>query len=224
MSPLASQMLLERILPLLSRTIPHTVMPANGEDSAELIQDGVAIAADMLENDEKAGRQPLPASIAYYSIQRLKTGRRSYSSSTVDVLSPHAQMTQGFTVSSLDASAADVGDDGDDDATLGDLLACRRDDPASEAARSLDWKEFMAGCTDRQQLILTAIATGDSQKSVATALNVSAPRVCQLRDGLAYDIREHFGEMILAEAMEQPVWRHDMNAKAEKAAARMGKG
>lgn len=219
MSPTASALLLDQILPLLSANIPRFVYPAAGEDHAELIQDGVAVAADMLENDEKAGRAPVPASIAYYSIRRLRSGRRSGCAGSADVLSPLAQRTHGFSVVSLDEPVSVAAED-DDEPAMGDLLACRRDDPAVEAARTLDWDEFMAGCSDRQQLILTAIATGQPQREVAKALQVSAPRVCQLRDRLALDIREHFGPAVLEETMAEPAWRHDMNARAEAAARR----
>lgn len=54
MTSRASKILIDQIMPIMSRNVPRKVMPAHGEDAPELIQDGAAIAAEMLENDARA--------------------------------------------------------------------------------------------------------------------------------------------------------------------------
>ena len=46
----------------------------------------------MIDAMEKSGKKPIPSSIAYYSIQRTKSGRRSYGDSRTDVMNPGYQM------------------------------------------------------------------------------------------------------------------------------------
>ena len=76
MSPSAALMLEKQIYPIIRNTIPRTARPMGSEDAEELVQDATASAAEMVEIMEKSGRKPLPNSIAYYSIQRTKSGRR----------------------------------------------------------------------------------------------------------------------------------------------------
>jgi hypothetical protein len=207
MSPAASSLLVNVILPVLARTVPRTVHPAPGEDVAELVQDGIAIAANMLQADERAGREPIAISIAYYSIQRLKCGRRSYSSSITDVLSPHAQRVQGLSVVSMQEPVNVGSDEGGEELCFGDLLACRRDDPVTEVCRRLDWHEFLETQDDREKTILHDLAHGNSLQKTAAKLNVSAPRITQLKDRIGRKIKARMGDGILADVSEQPLWR-----------------
>jgi hypothetical protein len=46
------------------------------------------MAARMLEKLENNGQPLMPHSVAYYTLQRLKSGRRSYTAGRTDVLSP----------------------------------------------------------------------------------------------------------------------------------------
>lgn len=217
MSPIASQMLLDEILPLLTRTIPHTVYPSAGEDSAELVQDAVASAAEMLEAVEQAGKLPIPSSIAYYSIQRLKTGRRSYSASTTDVLSPMAQRCQGFSVTSLDAPVqGHAADDDGEGQCFGDLLVGRNDDPAAEACRRLDWDQFMKTQDTRCRSIIRQLAAGRPLKAVAAKYGISGARITQIKDEIGRDLRHAMGDDILAEVMAEPQWRRDLRAHDRK--------
>jgi hypothetical protein len=165
----------------------------------------------MLEADEQAGRDLIPVSTAYYAVQRLRCGRRSYSSSTTDVLSPRAQCVNGLSVVSTDESVG-AADDGDD-LCLGDLLACRRDDPATAASRDLDWDAFLTTLDDRKRGIVHNLAVGHSMKSMAAALKVSAPRVTQIKDEIGKEIRFRMGDQVLADAVEQPLWRHSLRAR-----------
>ena len=81
MSPQAGWILQEEVVPRLKSSIPRNVSCVGAEDAEELVQDATAIAAKMLHNVELAGRQVTPGSIAYYSLQLVKSGRRSTGSS-----------------------------------------------------------------------------------------------------------------------------------------------
>ncbi|MEI7818340.1 MAG: hypothetical protein WCI45_14235, partial [Desulfuromonadales bacterium] len=118
MSPSAALMLEKQIYPILKVTIPKTVRPMGSEDHEELIQDATASAAEMLESMEKAGKKPLPNSIAYYSIQRTKSGRRSYGDNRTDVMFPGYQMDHEGSLCSMQDPVCD-----EDDSTVGDTIA-----------------------------------------------------------------------------------------------------
>jgi hypothetical protein len=77
MSPQTGWILQEQIVPRLRASIPRNVHPVGSEDAEELIQDGTAIAALMLHSVELAGKSVTPGNIAYYTLQHLKSGRRS---------------------------------------------------------------------------------------------------------------------------------------------------
>lgn len=220
MTSQASQLLVDEILPLLTRNVPSAVYPQPGEDTGELIQDGVAIAADMMELMEKSGKLPIASSIAYYSIMRLRSGRRSYGSGSADVLSPQAQMAHRLTVTSLDAPLQTGGDDEGGELCLGDLLASRHDDPATEVCRRLDWDEFVAGQSARDVLLLRDLASGTRLIKTARRLKVSSPRITQIKGQLAAKIRNQMTDSILADSAAEPLWRHDLRAHAEKALTR----
>jgi hypothetical protein len=206
-------MLLKTIVPILTHTVPKTVSPAPGEDAAELVQDAVVAAVQMLECDEKAGRKPIPASIAYYVIQRMKCGRRSYSANATDVLSPAAQLTKGFSVISMQAPVACGADEDDESLCFGDILASRRDDPATEACRRCDWDRFLGTQDSRSRTILHDLAVGNGLSRTAAKLKVSPPRVTQLKDRIGRDIRHHMGDAILAEIADEPLWRRARSGK-----------
>lgn len=212
MSPYACQVLVEQILPALACTVPRTVYPTDTEDAAELLHEGIAIAANMLEADERAGRTPIPASVVYYSVQRLKSGRRSQTSSTVDVLSPLARRANGFAVVSLDEPVAGCSDADGEDLRLGDLLACRRDDPATEACRRLDWAAFDATQSERERSIMYDLAAGEQQTKTAARLGVSGPRLTQIKAEIGRDVRFRLGDDILAQATGEPQWRQQLRA------------
>jgi hypothetical protein len=94
MSPQAGFLLHDQIVPRLRSAIPNAVSFIGSEDAEELVQDGTLIAAKMIHNAEQAGKNVVrnpgasrrgarkvrtinAGSIAYYTIQKLKCGRRS---------------------------------------------------------------------------------------------------------------------------------------------------
>jgi len=106
MSPQAGWILQEQIVPRLKSSIPRNVNYVGSEDAQELIQDATAVAARMLHNAEAAGKQVTPGNIAYYSLQHVKSGRRSTGSSVVDVMASHTQLKGSTRLNSLEEPAA----------------------------------------------------------------------------------------------------------------------
>lgn len=105
MSPIAGQLLLHEILPIIQAPLPRAVKRIGSEDYSELVQDCIASAAQMLDTAERAGKPLIAKSIAFYAVQRAKTGRRSTSAGRCCPLAP-ATVLDGHSVSeSLDAPA-----------------------------------------------------------------------------------------------------------------------
>ena len=77
MSPQAGWLLQEQVVPRLRSTIPQAVHCVGCEDAEELIQDATAMAAGIFHKAEAAGKKVAASSVAYYSIQHCKSGRRS---------------------------------------------------------------------------------------------------------------------------------------------------
>ncbi len=205
MSPAAQELFMSEIAPILVAAVPRVVMPVGAEDADELVQDALVSACEAVHRLEKRGKQIIPKSVAYYTIQRLKSGRRSMSAGRTDVMSPGCQLDGNASVASLDDAVH--ANDGDEDLTLGDVLAGRKDDPSQTAARNSAWGECMSMLDGRQQYIVRAMAEGRSVNRQAEELKVSPPAVCQRRDTIGRRARRFWGESVLADVQMQPLWR-----------------
>lgn len=156
MSPQAGFLLQDQIVPRLISAIPNAVSFIGSEDAHELIADGTLIAAQMIQGAERSGKKVVKTpgagrqgarkvrtisagNIAYYTIQKLKCGRRSTGSSTVDVYGSGTQINGTTRLSSLDESAPVTSvDDLGEPLLLHDVLSRDEEDPATKAARRLD--------------------------------------------------------------------------------------
>ena len=122
MSPQAGFLLQDRIIPRLKSAIPIAVSFIGSEDAQELVQDGTLIAAQMINAAERAGtklvrtpgagrrgarkvRTISAGNVAFYTIQKLKCGRRSTGSSVVDVYGSGTQINGATRLTSLDEAA-----------------------------------------------------------------------------------------------------------------------
>ena len=185
MSPQAGFMLQTEILPRLISAIPQAVSFIGSEDAQELVQDGTLIAAQMIHNAERAGkkvvRNPGPGregarkvrtisagNVAFYTIQKLKCGRRSTGSSTVDVYGSGTQINGTTRLTSLDEAAPMTGvDDVGEPLLLHDVLSRDEDDPGTKAARTMDWDSVMAGLSARDRGIINCLVEGKPLASLA---------------------------------------------------------
>jgi hypothetical protein len=211
MSPSAALMLEKQIYPIIRNTIPRTARPIGSEDSQELIQDATASAAEMLESMEKAGKKPLPNSIAYYSIQRTKSGRRSYGDNRTDVMFPGYQMDHEGSVCSMQDPVCD-----EDDSTVGDTIASRSEDTASKVLRQIDWDAFLDTLDARKRRIVEEMMLGFGTGDIARLLAVTAPRIVQLKKEIARKIKDFMGDNILVDVGQESVWQRDIRCLREK--------
>ena len=211
MSPIAASILAKEIMPILEGTVPHVASPCPPEDFRELVQDTIAMAAQHIDSVERAGKldSVSASSIAYYAIQRAKSGRRSYGAGRCDILCAGRFMDSGARPIPLDAEAGGSGDSG---TTILDLIPAQGDDPATECARRLDWEEFMGSLDRRSQATASMLAEGASGKQLAARLGVSVPRVSQIKRELASKAKAFFGVKAMGEAVAAPEWRRRLRA------------
>jgi hypothetical protein len=218
MSPQAGWLLQEEILPRLKASIPRNVNYIGSEDAQELIQDGTAIAALMLHSVEMAGKSVTPGNIAYYALQHLKSGRRSYGTSTVDALGIGTQLGGRSILKSLDEPTAE--EPGGEVFTFHDVLSQDQEDPSMAAARNLDWQTLLTRLSEREKAIVEYLLEGRTVSDVALAFKVSRSLMQQCKDRLVQLIGEFMGVDILVEVLRLPGWRNDLNSTREKLACR----
>ena len=211
MSPSAALMLETQIYPIIRNTNPRTARPMGSEDHAELVQDATASAAEMIESMEKSGREPLPHSIAYYSIQRTKSGRRSYGDIRSDVMSPGYQMDHEGSLCSMQDPVCE-----EEDSTVGDTIASKSEDMATKVLRQIDWNAFIDPLDPRKRRIVEELMYGYGTGEIASLLAVSATRIVQLKREIGQKIKEFMGESILADAGSESVWERDIRCLHEK--------
>ena len=211
MSPSAALMLEKQIYPIIRNTIPRTARPMGSEDHEELVQDATASAAEMLDAVEKAGKTPFPNSIAYYSIQRTKSGRRSYGDMRSDVMSPGFQMDHEGSVCSMQEPVC-----AEEELTVGDTIASKSEDMASKVLRQIDWDAFLDRLDARKRRIVEELMFGYGTGDIARLFSISAARIVQLKREIAQDIKSFMGDSILADAGQESVWERDIRCLREK--------
>jgi hypothetical protein len=121
------------------------------EDAQELIQDSIAIAAKLMHSVEQAGKKVTPGNIAYYTIQHIKSGRRSTGSSVVDVHGSATQSSGKTRLSSLDEVVPSNEECGGEIFTFNDVLSNDQEDPGTKAARKMDWESFLTSLSARDR-------------------------------------------------------------------------
>jgi hypothetical protein len=100
MSPQASWILQEEVVPRLRASIHRNVNQIGPEDSEELVQDATCMAAKLLRNAEKQNKRVTAGNIAYFTILHMKSGRRSTGYSNADVLGSATRLNgRSFTTS-----------------------------------------------------------------------------------------------------------------------------
>jgi hypothetical protein len=216
MTPHAGWMLLEEIAPRLkaaSRCLPRV----GADDAEELYQDGLAIAAQMLDSAERNGKEVAASSIAWYATRHLLCGRRSTYAGRADVLSPAAQLDGRSRLSSLDEETDDP--ETGEPIPLGEALAWEADDPSQAAARNLDWQAFLDDGDELTGRMIGALARGDTMRDLKTATGLSDSGLSGRKRQMAARLLEHFGASspgdCLADAGRDPVWMADLVVQRE---------
>jgi hypothetical protein len=211
---------MEQVVPRLRSAIPvvcHCVYP---EDQAELVQDSIAMACKLMHNVESKGKQVTPGNIAYYTIQHIKSGRRSTGSSVVDVHASQTQLNGTTRISSLDEVVASNEECGGEIFTFNDVLSNDQEDPGTKAARKMDWESLLASLSLRDRAIIQFMIEGKSGSAMARKLKVCPSTISNRKRDLAVKIQDFMGYKILVDIQRQPKWRNDLAANRERLACR----
>jgi hypothetical protein len=238
MSPRAGFLLQTQVLPRLISAIPQAVSFIGSEDAHELIADGTLIAAQMIHNAERSGKKVIKTpgvrrrgarklktisagNVAYYTIQKLKSGRRSTGSSTVDVYGSGTRINGASRLTSLDEAAPVTSvDDVGEPLALHDVLSRDEEDPATKAARSIDWQTFMAGLSARDQALINCLIQGKPLASLARRRHLNSSTILYHKRRLGDAVLEHFGKDIIPQVLRKPNWKDSLDATREKMACR----
>ena len=220
MSPHTSWILVHEVVPRLAASIPRAVKMVGCEDVEELIQDATALAARMLNNTEKAGKQVTAGNIAYYTLQHVKSGRRSVGHSNADVLGTATQLNGRSRVSSFDEPVA-MEDDPCSEFTVNDVFGSDQEDPSTAAARKMDWDEFMKHQDDCCKAIVLALVEGESVRPLSVRFKLSASTIQNRKRQLGLRILQFMGDAVLVDSTRQPQWRDGIVALREKQACRL---
>jgi len=218
MSPQAEALLIGQIVPRLRVLIPHSVAQIGHEDHEELVQDSTVMAVKMLNSAESRGKKVSAGNIAYYTVLHARSGRRSYASGSPDVLHPKNRMLLG----DPDSFEVAVKEDecGGEPMLLADVFSNDSEDPATQAARKLDWELFVATLNDRCRAILNSLVEGGSLQAAADRLNLSYGSIHASKQQLAEALKEFFGADILKDIVQLPQWRNNLHAHREMLACR----
>jgi DNA-binding CsgD family transcriptional regulator len=209
MSPRAGELLLDVIQPMLIAVVPQVVKTTGAEDSDELVQDGMCMAAQAIEVLENQGKALMPRSVAYYTIQRLKSGRRSQYAGRMDAMCPSAMLDKQVLISDMDATAHD---ETGEEVTFGEMLASDHEDAATLAARDIDWSLIEPLLTVRELKVLQALVEGRGTSEIAITNGVSAPAVTQAKRRIGRKISGSWGEGMVREVGRVPAWRAGLRA------------
>ena len=193
------------------------------------MQDSIAIAAKMMDGAEQAGkkvvrfagrgREVSAGNIAFYTIEKLRSGRRSTGSSVVDVFGSGTQLNGTTRLNSLEEVVASS-DEGGEIFTFNDVLSRDEEDPSTRAARKMDWEDFLAGLSLRDQAIIQFLIEGKSICSMARKLKVNDSTIQTSKRRLAIKIAEFMGSEILVDIQRRPQWKQNLEATREKLACK----
>ena len=218
MSPQAGWILQEEVVPRLRASVPRNVNQIGAEDAEELIQDATVMAAKLMHNVEQHGKSVTPGNIAYYTILHMKSGRRSYGTSTSDALGIGTQLIGRSSVNSFD-EPVDEGELGEV-FTVNDVFSQDSEDPSQIAARNLDWQAMETLLTKREKAIVVFLLEGRTVSDLAVALRVDRSTLQLCKNRLGDLILEFMGMDVLIDVRRLPGWRNDLNTTREKLACR----
>ncbi len=219
MTPSTEDLLLKEVQPRLRTAVANTIPIVGSDDHEELLQDGLVLALHLLNGARRARKNVTGASVAYYTVKCLRSGRRSTGYRKTDPLHPASQLNRHCRVHSLEEPVF-IDRATDESLTLGDMLPARDDDPATQAGRRLDWDHLIQQLDAITKAILVCLATCEELTGLVRQFRRSRSMIQNHKDRLARLIKECLGQDILRQVQEQPGWHNDMHATREKLACR----
>jgi len=219
MSPENEYLLLHDVGPRLRSAIRIAVAHVGSEDDAELLQDGILMAAKILTSATRKGKRVTAGNVAYYTIQHLKSGRRTVGGSNSDVLGAATQLNGRSAVSSIHEEVPMCADT-DETVPVSELMSTDAEDPSTKATRKLDWQQFY-GTQDRNgRRLLTCMVEGHSTGEIAGKLKLTRLAVRERTDQLRTAVKSFFGKGVIAEVCQAPQWFNDLRTVKEHLACR----
>ena len=219
MSPQAGWILHDQIAPRIAGAVPRSILCVGAEDHAELVQDGITLAAKMVDRLESQGKlnKVTPGNIAYYTLQHLKSGRRANGSSRVDVLASGTQLDGNTELHSLNEI---VSESGNEIFELQDVISQDSEDPSTIAARKIDWDAFMAGLTKMELLVVEFLSAGKTLREAGRKVGLNDSKMQTYRKRIALKLIEAMGSDILKDIAQIPGWRIGLDCEREMMACR----
>jgi hypothetical protein len=221
MSPQTGCLLINEIAPRM-RATARCLPKVGADDVEEVYQDGLAIAAKMLDNAEQNGKEVTAGNIVWHASKQLATGRRSTYAGRTDTMAPSTMLDGNSRIASLHGEVVSDQEPGGgvESTPLTDLLVDTVEDPAMAAARNIDWAEFLSGLDALSRKMVVAFAHGDTARSLKNEAGLSDSGMSSRKRQLIAKMREVLGPDCLADAGRQPDWRADITAQQEKDACR----
>ena len=221
MSPQAGWILQEEVVPRLRSSIPSSVKCVGAEDHEELIQDATVIAARMIIRAESLGKlaKISPGNFAYYTLQHCKAGRRAMGTNSVDVMGTATQLKGTTALHSLNEVVSES-ESGVEIFELQDVISNDREDPATVAARQLDWDAFLDQLSRIEKLVVEFLSAGKTLRDVARKVGVSDSAMQTYRRKIAGKILEFMGADVLRDLAIMPGWRINLDCEREAQACR----
>jgi hypothetical protein len=229
MSPQMGDLLVNDVVPRL-RATASSVAAIGHEDREELLADMTANAAKMMDSAEKAGKRFSAGNVAYFASKAARSGRRSTWSGRTDVMSPAAALDRSVRFEHLDgppdgrrSSAQPRADFCDGPEGLQEIVwtgdGPGSSDPADEAARNIDWEEFLALHPPRYRIAVLVLAGGGTMREAGRSCGIGDSAACQLRKSLRAALQEHFGAEMIANLLSGGVrssWESELRASRER--------
>jgi hypothetical protein len=103
---------------------------------------------------------------------------------------------------------------------LHDVLASDQEDPATRAARKMDWSEFVSGLSAREQAVINCMVEGRSLREAAKSFRVCDSTMQGDKRKLAVKIQDFMGSDILIQIHRKPNWKDSLDASRERLACR----
>lgn len=221
MSPQAGWILQDQIAPRIAGAVPRSILCVGAEDHAELVQDGITLAAKMVDRLEQQGKlgKVTPGNIAYYTLQHLKSGRRANGSSRVDTYGTGTQLDGITQLHSLN-EVVSVSESGNEIFELQDVISNDHEDPSTKAARKIDWDAFMAGLSRVEMLVVEFLSAGKTLREAGRKVGLSDSTMQTYRKKIAAKLLEAMGVDILKDIALTPNWRIGLNCERELMACR----
>ena len=221
MSPQAGWILRDEIAPRIAAVVPRSIQAVGAEDHAELVQDGITMAAKMIDRVEAQGKlgKVTASNIAYYTIQHLKSGRRAGGSSTVDIMATATQLNGSTRLHSLNEVVSES-ECGSEIFELQDVISNEREDPSTQAARKIDWDAFMAGLSHVEMLVVEFLSAGKTLREAGRKVGLSDSTMQNYRKKIAAKLLEAMGADILKDIAQIPGWRIGLDCERELMACR----